>query len=111
MKKIVITGLGAITPVGNTVEGFWSNLLAGTSGAHRVEAFDPEDMPFQFVCEVKGFEPAKYMARKVIRRTARPTQMAIAASQLALEDSGLKISSENSERVGGSYRYGRRRNC
>ena len=100
MKRIVVTGLGAITPVGNTVEEYWASLLAGTNGAHRVEAFDPEDMPYQFVCEVKGFEPARFMARKVIRRTARSTQIAIATSQTALEDSGLVISPENSERVG-----------
>ncbi len=100
MKRIVVTGLGAITPVGNTVEEYWASLLAGTHGAHRVEAFDPEDMPYQFVCEVKGFEPARFMARKVIRRTARSTQIAIATSQIALEDSGLVISPENSERVG-----------
>lgn len=100
MKKIVVTGLGAIAPVGNTVDEYWASLLAGKNGAHRVEAFDPEDMPFQFVCEVKDFDPAKYMAGKVIRRTARPTQMAIAASQMAIEDSGLEISRTNSERVG-----------
>ncbi len=100
MKKIVVTGLGAITPIGSTVEEFWNGLVAGTSGAHRVEAFDPEDMPFQFVCEVNDFEPSRFMARKVIRRTARPTQMAIAASQMALKDSGLEITPYNSERVG-----------
>ncbi len=100
MKRIVVTGLGAITPVGNTVEEYWASLLAGTNGAHRIEAFDPEDMPYQFVCEVKDFEPARFMGRKVIRRTARSTQMAIATSLLALEDSGLVISSQNNERVG-----------
>ncbi len=100
MKRIVVTGLGAITPIGNTVEEYWTSLLAGTNGAHRVEAFDPEDMPYQFVCEVKGFEPARFMARKVIRRTARSTQIAIATSQIALQDSGLVISPANSERVG-----------
>ncbi len=100
MKRIVVTGLGAITPIGNTVEEYWASLLAGTNGAHRVRAFNPEDMPYQFVCEVKDFEPARFMARKVIRRTARSTQIAIAASQVALADSGLVISPANSERVG-----------
>lgn len=100
MKKIVITGLGAVTPIGNSMEEFWSNLLAGTSGAHRVEVFEPEDMPYKFVCEVKDFDPNQYMDRKVTRRTARATQMAIAASRMALDDSGLCVTEENSEKVG-----------
>lgn len=100
MTRIVVTGLGVLTPIGTTVEEYWTNLLAGTNGAARVKLFDPEDMPFQIVCEIRDFNPAAYMTRRTVRRTARPTQMAIAASWMALADSDLEITDENRDRVG-----------
>lgn len=100
MKRIVITGLGAITPIGNDAETFWRNLLAGKSGAGKVTLFDPEGMPYDIACEVKDFDPRDYMDRKLARRTARATQFAIAASKQALSDAGFAVTPENADRVG-----------
>ncbi len=100
MTKIVVTGLGALTPIGNSVSEYWTNLLAGVNGARRAESFDPEDMPFQIACEVKGFNPEEFLDRKTVRRTARPTHMAVAVAREALADSRLEITDENRERVG-----------
>ncbi len=100
MTRVFVTGLGALTPIGNTVEDYWARLLAGQNGARPVEAFDPLDMPYAVACEVRDFEPALYMARKTVRRTARPTHMAVAASVMALRDSGVRITDANRERVG-----------
>lgn len=100
MKRIVITGLGAITPIGNDAKTFWENLLAGRSGADKVTLFDPQEMPYDMACEVRDFDPRDYMDRKLARRTARTTQFAIAASKQALDDSGFAISPENGDNVG-----------
>lgn len=100
MTEIVVTGLGALTPIGNTVDDYWSNLLAGVNGARRVEMFDPQDMPFQMACEVADFDPTQYLNRKTVRRTARPTHMAVAAGQMALADSRFQIHDGNRDRVG-----------
>ncbi|MCB0115576.1 MAG: beta-ketoacyl-ACP synthase II [Caldilineaceae bacterium] len=100
MKRIVITGLGAMTPVGNDPESFWASLVAGKSGAGPVTLFDPQDMPFNIACEVKDFDPQAYMDRKLARRTARSTQFAIAAGKQALADSGLTITEDNRDDIG-----------
>ncbi len=100
MKRIVITGLGAITPIGNDPDSFWDNLVAGKSGASRLTRFDPQGMPYDMACEVKNFEPQEYMDRKLARRTALATQFAIAVSKQALADSGFEITPENGADVG-----------
>ncbi|OUC08910.1 3-oxoacyl-ACP synthase, partial [Litorilinea aerophila] len=100
MTRVFVTGLGAISPIGNDVETYWQNLLAGKSGAGRVMQFDPGDMPYNIACEVKDFDPADYMDRKLIRRTSRSTQFAIAASKQALADAGLVIDETNRDNVG-----------
>ena len=100
MKRIVITGLGAITPIGNDAETFWTNLLAGKSGAGRLTLFDPKGMPYDMACEVKDFDPQNYMDRKLARRVARTTQFAIAASKQAIANSGFEITPENGGDVG-----------
>ncbi len=100
MKRIVITGLGAITPIGNDAQSFWANLLAGKSGAGRLTLFDPRGMPYDMACEVKNFDPQDYMDRKMARRIARTTQFSIAASKQALTDSGFVITPENGGDVG-----------
>lgn len=100
MKRIVITGLGAMTPVGNNPESFWANLVAGKSGAGPVTLFDPQDMPFSIACEVKGFDAQAFMDKKLVRRTARSTQFAIAVGKQALADSGLAITEENRDDIG-----------
>jgi 3-oxoacyl-[acyl-carrier-protein] synthase II len=100
MTRVFVTGLGAITPIGNDVETFWQNLLAGKSGAATIASFDPTDMPYSMACEVKDFEPEEYMDRKLVRRSARPTQFAIAATKQALADAELEVTKANWDRVG-----------
>lgn len=99
MQRIVITGLGAITPIGNTVEEFWHNLTAGVSGVDTVKQFDPTGLPVRIAGEVKGFEAKQYMDLKASRRMARSAQFAVAASRQAIEDAGLKISDANRENI------------
>ncbi len=100
MTRVFVTGMGAITPIGNDVETFWQNLVAGTSGAGPITSFDVGDMPYSMACEVKDFDPLDYMDRKLARRTARSTQFAIAVSQQALTDAGLTIDESNWYNVG-----------
>jgi 3-oxoacyl-[acyl-carrier-protein] synthase II len=100
MKRIVITGMGAITPIGNDPVTFWNNLLIGKCGAGPLTLFDAGDMPYNIACEVKGFDPCQYMGRKFVRRTARATQFAIAAAKQALADADFVISVENRDDVG-----------
>jgi 3-oxoacyl-[acyl-carrier-protein] synthase II len=100
MQRAVITGLGAITPIGLTVEEFWANLTAGVSGAGPVTAFDTTGFPVRIACEVKDFDPKAYMDPKLVKRTHRATQFAIAASQMALANAGLTIDGNNEAAVG-----------
>lgn len=100
MSKVVITGLGAITPIGNDATSFWQNLVAGVSGAGPLTAFPADDFPVRIACEVKDFDPISYMDRKLARRTHRSVQFAIAAARQALQDAGLTIDASNAERVG-----------
>lgn len=100
MTRVFVTGLGSISPIGNDVETYWKNLLAGESGAGPITQFDPGDMPFNIACEVKDFNPGEYMDRKLVRRTSRSTQFAIAASRQALQHANFEINQENADRVG-----------
>jgi 3-oxoacyl-[acyl-carrier-protein] synthase II len=87
----VITGLGAVTPVGNTTGEFWDGLHTGRNGVSRVTLCEPDNLPVQIAGEVKDFDPAAYMDRKTARRTGRFAQFALAAARQALEDSGLTL--------------------
>ena len=89
MRRVVVTGLGLVTPVGLTVEETWTNLLAGVSGAARITKFDPERFATQFACEVKGFDPSPYMDRKEARRYDLFAQYGLAAAQQAMVQAGL----------------------
>ena len=100
MTRVFITGLGAITPIGNDVDTFWRNLVAGKSGAGKIKQFDTGDMPHNIACEVKDFDPGNYMDRKLTRRTSRSTQFAIAASKQALTDADLIIDKGNRDNIG-----------
>lgn len=100
MTRVFITGLGAITPIGNDVPTFWQNLVAGVSGAGLITAFDTTDFPVRIACEVKGFDATQWMDFKTTKRTAVVTQFAIAAGHQALTDSGLTINADNAERAG-----------
>jgi len=85
----VVTGLGLVTPVGNTVEATWSALVAGKSGAARIQRFDPSALDVQFGCEVKGFDPLAYMDRKEAKRCDLFVQYAVAAAAQAVQQAGL----------------------
>lgn len=100
MERVFITGMGAITPIGNRVDEFWNNLLAGKSGADYIKQFDTGDMSYNIACEVKDFDPTDYMDRKMSRRTARCTQFAIAACKEALSSAGLVIDKSNRDEIG-----------
>jgi 3-oxoacyl-[acyl-carrier-protein] synthase II len=99
MKRIVITGLGAITPIGNTVQEFWKNLTAGVSGITTVKQTDPTRLTVRIAGEVKDFEPKHYMDIKASRRMSRSSQLAVAVSRQAIEDAGLKITEANREQI------------
>jgi 3-oxoacyl-[acyl-carrier-protein] synthase II len=98
-RRVVITGLGAITPIGNTAEEFWRNLVAGKSGISYITRFDATDSPVKIAAEVKGFNPDEYIEPKAARRMARFAQYGVAASKQALSDSGYEITEENSDDV------------
>jgi 3-oxoacyl-[acyl-carrier-protein] synthase II len=100
MTRIFVTGMGALTPIGNDVQTFWQNLLAGKSGAGPITLFDTKDMPHNIACEVKNFDPQDYMDRKVARRIARSTQFAVAVVKQALADAGITIDGSNRDNVG-----------
>lgn len=89
--RVVITGLGAVTPIGNTVQSFWENALAGTSGARRISRFSPDAFKAQFACEVKDFDPTMHLDQKEIKRSDLFTQFALYAAAQAMEDSGLDM--------------------
>lgn len=100
MSRVLVTGLGAITPIGNDIPTFWRNLTNGVSGAGAVSAFDASEFPVRIACEVKDFDPAQWMDRKMTRRTARGTQFALAATKQALDDAGLTIDADNRDNIG-----------
>jgi 3-oxoacyl-[acyl-carrier-protein] synthase II len=104
-RRVVITGLGAVTPLGNDVETTWANLLAGESGADRIVQFDPSEFPVTFACELKDFDPSVWIERKQARRMDRFAQMILAAARQAEADSGIDISAEP-ERVGAAIATG-----
>jgi len=86
-----VTGLGALTPLGNDVDTFWANLVQGVSGAARITRFDPENFKTQFACEVKDFDPTPWMDRKDHRKMDLFTQYAVVTAEMALKDAGLSV--------------------
>src|SRR5438270_8029027 len=98
--RVVVTGLGCISPIGLSVDEYWQNLLDGVSGAARITSFDAEGLPVQIAAEVKGFDPGDYMDRKAARRMERFAQFSIAAAGQALEDAGLIVNESNAWDVG-----------
>lgn len=99
-RRTVITGMGALTSLGLTVNATWENLLAGQSGIDTITQFDARDLPVRIAGEVKDFDPSAYMSAKDARRMARCSQLAVAALQEALTDAGLKTPVEDGDRVG-----------
>ncbi len=100
LKRVVVTGLGAITPLGTTVDEYWKNLIAGVSGAAPITHFDAKNFKTQFACEVKNFTPELYMDKKEVRKIDIYAQFAIAAAKLAMEDSGLNLDTLDKDRAG-----------
>ncbi len=99
-RRVVVTGLGLVTPLGIGVEKTWRALCAGESGVRRITKFDPSNLPVQIAAEVKDFEPTQWIEKKEIKKMDTFIHYAIAASQMAVDDAGLKISGENADRVG-----------
>ena len=99
-RRVVVTGLGLVTPVGNSVETTWAALVAGKSGADYIKKFDTEKFPVRFACEVKDFDPLNYIEKKEARKMGAFIQYAVAASEEAVNDSGLKITDDIAEGVG-----------
>ncbi|MGD1938162.1 MAG: beta-ketoacyl-ACP synthase II [Cyanophyceae cyanobacterium] len=99
-KRVVITGLGAVTPIGNTLGEYWDGLMAGRNGIGPITAFDASDHGCRIAGQVKDFDPLAYMDRKDAKRMDKFAQYAIAASKQALSDSGLEITDLNAEQIG-----------
>ena len=104
-RRVVITGLGAVSPLGNDAETSWKNLIAGESGAGEIQQFDASEYPVNFACELKEFEPGQWIERKQVRRMDRFAQMIVAAARQAEADSGLGIEAE-ADRIGASVATG-----
>jgi 3-oxoacyl-[acyl-carrier-protein] synthase II len=104
-RRVVITGLGAVTPLGNDAETFWENLIAGKSGAAEITAFDHSPFLVHFGCELKDFDPTQWIEKRTARRMDRFAQMILAAARMAEQDSGIEIAPET-DRIGVSVATG-----
>lgn len=99
-RRVVVTGLGALTPIGNTLPDFWEGLLSGTSGAAPITYFDASKFKTQFACEVKDFNPQDHFDRKEVRKMDRFTQFAMVATDEAIADACLNVDQIDKDRVG-----------
>jgi 3-oxoacyl-[acyl-carrier-protein] synthase II len=100
LKRVVVTGLGAITPIGNTIDEYWNGLINGVSGADMITLFDASKFKTKFACEIKGFEPTAFLEKKEARKIDRFTLIALVASDQAVQDSGITKDNVNTDRVG-----------
>ena len=100
LKRVVVTGIGAITPLGNNLNDYWNGLINGVSGADMITNFDASKFRTKFACEVKGFDPVAFLDRKEARKIDRFTQFALFASDQAMSDAGLNKENINPDRVG-----------
>ena len=99
-RRIVVTGIGALTPIGNNVETYWHNLINGVSGADMITQFDASKFKTRFACEIKGFDPTEFMDRKEARKLDRFAQIALVASDQAVLDAGITKENVDHDRVG-----------
>ena len=99
-KRIVITGVGVVSPIGMGRDAFWQSLLAGRNGIGRISLFDPSDYSAQIAGEVKDFDPTEFIDKKEARRMDRYAQFALAAAKMAIEDAGLDMEKEDHDRMG-----------
>ncbi len=100
LKRVVVTGIGALTPIGNNLEDYWNNLINGVSGAAPITNFDASKFKTRFACEVKNFDPHLYLDKKEARKLDRFAQFAVAVSDQAMTDAGLNKDNINPDRVG-----------
>lgn len=100
LKRVVVTGLGAVTPLGIGVEETWKSLINGVSGAGPITLFDASLFKTQFACEIKGFDPTKYLEKKEARKFDRYAQLAVAAAKEAIEDTDVDLESADKDRIG-----------
>ena len=105
-RRVVVTGMGALTPLGNTIETYWKNLIDGVSGAGLITKFDADKFKTKFACELKGFDPSDYFDRKEVRKLDLFSVYAIVASDLAIQDAGINNDSVNKDRIGVIYGSG-----
>ena len=99
-RRVVVTGMGALTPIGNDLESYWNGLISGTSGCANITHFDASNFKTKFACELKGFDPADHFEKKEFRRYDRFSQYGIVAANEAINDSRLIDSSPNYDRIG-----------
>ena len=100
LKRVVVTGIGALTPIGNTAQAYWDGLMAGKSGADFITLFDAEKFRTRFACEVKGFDPTEHLDKKEARKVDRYTQFGLVVSDEAVKDAGISKETVNADRVG-----------
>ena len=100
LKRVVVTGIGALTPLGNSVNDYWTGLINGVSGADMITQFDASKFRTRFACEVKNFEPTQFLDKKEARKIDRFTQLALVASDQAMADAGLNKENINPDRIG-----------
>jgi 3-oxoacyl-[acyl-carrier-protein] synthase II len=100
LKRVVVTGIGALTPIGNNTQDYWKGLLNGVSGAEAITLFDASKFKTRFACELKGFDPLNFLDKKEARKVDRYTQIAVAASDEAVKDAGIDKETMNPDRIG-----------
>ncbi len=100
LRRVVVTGLGALTPIGNNINDFWENLISGKSGAAKITHFNPEKFKTQFACELKNFDPLDYIDKKELRKYDNYTTYALVSVAEALQSSGLNLEEVNKNRIG-----------
>lgn len=100
LKRVVVTGMGALTPLGNSVTEYWNNLRNGVSGCDAITLFDASKFKTRFACEIKGFDPTNFIEKKEARKLDRFTQTAVVASDQAVQDAGIDATNVNVDRVG-----------
>jgi len=99
-RRVVVTGLGVVSPIGNNLEEFWKSLIEGKSGVRRLTCFDPEHFTSKIAAEVKNFDPTPYLSPKDVKRMDRFTQFAVVAAKCAIADSGINLEKEDRNKIG-----------
>ena len=100
LRRVVVTGMGALTPIGNTLPQFWDGLISGTAGANNITHFDASKFKTKFACEIKGYDPLNFFEKKEVRRYDKFAQYALVVAKEAIEDAKLIESKVNNDRVG-----------